>query len=58
MINESEENGDDILVLRAYADFTCGGPLHTVEVRLVGNQSEDGTCSVKTIPAIVTHEFE
>lgn len=55
---EIEEFGDTAnYVIRAQADFQCGGPAHTIEVRITGMKDGD-TCTAEIQPAVSMHEFE
>jgi type II secretory pathway pseudopilin PulG len=58
MINESDEDGTDTLILRAFADFEPGGRRHKVEVYIEGRRTEQGTCEAKAYPAVTHNEFE
>ena len=56
-INQSTDK-QDVFIIRATTDFTCGGPKHTVEVTLMGKDDGKGNCSIEVRPQITSNEFE
>lgn len=55
---EVEDSGDSAnYVIRAEADFECGGPAHTIELRVIGTKEGD-TCTSDISPSTTLHEFE
>lgn len=54
---ETRREGNAYRVI-ATADFTCGGPMHTVEVVVQGTANPDGSCETEISPARVQNELE
>ncbi len=54
---DAEPIDDHTYRIRARADFRCGGPMHTYEIRVSGTKSPNG-CTAELSPPILTHEFE
>ncbi len=53
-----KDGAPDTFILRAFADFKLGGPRHTTELHITGQQNPDGTCHARAYEPITHNELQ
>lgn len=57
-INKKTEEGNDLMELRAFADFQPGGPRHTYSVTIEGHKNDQGECVANAQAPVISNEMK